>query len=654
MTVLWMGAAYSSCFVLRRVVALSSSFATRSATSSTTLRTISTCGSTQNHVPSSLGLRAAAVRTKIMISASCIGNKNYQCSIRQPKAAVCLSTYLASSWSSSSSSSSSPPPNTNRHRLNLKLSSSSSSSSTSSPSINEDISSGNSNTAEVARIPRGDVSGLDARTVVEHLDMVLSHLRSRHASAETILAAKEIASLNEQRVVLIRDRDRALQIRKEQSAIVGRLMRDKNSSNKSANATTSTHVDGGQISHLLEEAKSLSNAAANDASRAEEELARIERTMEDLLLCIPNILDDVVPEGKDDTENEIVEEWGDIHALPKELGWEVNGDKTTTTVSPKWHDDVALGLTKHGWLADQAVKISGARFMALGGVVARLERALSQFFLDLHTTRHGYTELSVPYIVSRSTLEGTSQLPKFEDDLFKIESHTCNGEDAFLIPTAEVPVTNLYRDTILDEADLPLSFTALTPCFRAEAGSYGRDTRGLVRTHQFHKVELVKITRPEDSDAEHESLTRHAQACLEALKLPYRKVRLCSGDIGFSARHCYDLEVWLPGQGVYKEISSCSNTGDFQAKRMGLRYRPSSTLEDGDAKTKKQGGGGGGGAAAKKVKPRPCHTINGSGLAVGRALVAVLENYQKPDGSVVVPEVLRPYMGGLEILKVSV
>lgn len=627
MIVLWMGAAYSSC-VVRRVVALSSSIPTRSTTSISS--------TTQNHLKS---FDVGAARSKFMISAFLNGSKKRQNLTRRPKS-FWLSTSLASS-----SSSNAPVPK--KQPLNLRMSSSSSSSS--------------SNTAEVAqpyvetgsgrsRIPRGDVSGLDARVVVEHLDMVLSHLRSRHASEETIRAAKEIVSLNELRVKLIRDRDRALQIRKEQSAIVGRLMRNKGS-------TTTTNGDDGQENHLLEESKRLSNVAANDASRAEEELARIERTMEDLLLCLPNILDDVVPEGKDDTENEIVEEWGDIHALPKELGWEMTG-ANMATYSPKWHDDVALGLTKDGWLADQAVKMSGARFIALGGVVAQLERALSQFFLDLHTTQHGYTELSVPYIVSRSTLEGTSQLPKFEEDLFKIESHTCNGEDAFLIPTAEVPVTSLYRDTILDESDLPLSYTALTPCFRAEAGSYGRDTRGLVRTHQFHKVELVKITRPEDSDAEHEALTRHAQACLEALKLPYRKIRLCSGDIGFSARHCYDLEVWLPGQGVYKEISSCSNTGDFQAKRMGLRYRPSSSegarkVDDGDAKTKKQGGGGAT-AAAKKVKPRPCHTINGSGLAVGRALVAVLENYQKPDGSVVVPEVLRPYMGGLEILKVTV
>lgn len=240
---------------------------------------------------------------------------------------------------------------------------------------------------------------------------------------------------------------------------------------------------------------------------------------------------------------------------------------------------------------------------------------------------------------NRSSLEGTSQLPKFEEDLFKItsESHTCNGEDAFLLPTAEVPLTNMHRDSILEEADLPISYVALTPCFRAEAGSYGRDTRGLVRTHQFEKVELVKITTPETSDAEHEKLTLHAQKCLEALKIPYRKIRLCSGDIGFSARHCYDLEAWLPGQQQYREISSCSNTGEFQARRMGLRYRPAASDPPADQPK------GGKKKKAKKPKPQFCHTINGSGLAIGRTLVAVLENYQMPDGSVMVPEALRPY-----------
>lgn len=239
-----------------------------------------------------------------------------------------------------------------------------------------------------------------------------------------------------------------------------------------------------------------------------------------------------------------------------------------------------------------------------------------------------YTELCVPYIVGSEALYGTGQLPKFEEDLFKL-SAPINGRTGYLIPTAEVPITNLHAGEILEEVQLPLSYCAFTPCFRAEAGSHGRDTRGLVRQHQFHKVELVKLTTPEASDAEHHKLVGHAEACLQALELPYRKMQLCSGDIGFSAKLCYDLEVWLPGQGKFREISSCSNCGDFQARRMNLRYRPSERDANG-----------------KQKKPRFCHTINGSGLAVGRTLVALLENYQNDDGSLTIPEVLRPYMGG--------
>jgi len=297
-----------------------------------------------------------------------------------------------------------------------------------------------------------------------------------------------------------------------------------------------------------------------------------------------------------------------------------------------WHDEVAAGLG--GLDTERAAKLSGARFAVLKGHVARLERALANFFLDMHVQEHGYTECAVPYIVGRSALEGTGQLPKFEEDLFRL-SEELNGRDAFLIPTAEVPLTNLHAGEILSEADLPLAFVAFTPCFRAEAGSYGKDTKGLIRQHQFHKVELVRVTTPETAAEEHEALTAHAEACLRALKLPYRKMRLCSGDIGFSATHCYDLEVWLPGQGAFREISSCSHCGDFQARRMQLRYRPAQAPAEGGKKN-------------QAAKPVLCHTINGSGLAVGRALVAVLENYQDDDGSVEVPEVLRPYMGGLE------
>jgi seryl-tRNA synthetase len=465
------------------------------------------------------------------------------------------------------------------------------------------------------RIPRDDLC-LEVKTIVSNTDMVLSHLKSRRASEEALESARTIASLQSKRVALIQERDTFLNQRKEASAMVGKLMRDK------ANAN----------SDEVEQQKTLSAEAAAGAQQAEDALAEIQSTMDSLLAGIPNLLDDKVPDGDDDTQNEEVFRWGDIQALPKQLEW-------TEGFKPKWHDDVATGL--NGYQSEAAVRMSGARFVALSGGVARLERAIAMFFVDLHTTEHGYTEVSVPYVVGRSALEGTSQLPKFEEDLFAIspKSHTCNGEDAFLIPTAEVPVTNMHANSILDEADLPISYVAWTPCFRAEAGSYGRDTKGLIRTHQFQKVEMVKITSAKDSDEQHELLTQHAEACLQALQLPYRKVRLCSGDIGFSARHCYDLEVWLPGAGEYREISSCSNTGDFQARRMALRYRPA-VVDDGNL-TKEQ----------RKPKPEFCHTINGSGLAVGRTLVAVLENYQRPDGSVVIPEALRPYMGGKEILE---
>lgn len=481
-------------------------------------------------------------------------------------------------------------------------------------------------TTEAAATSSGRLSrdglSLEVRTIASSPEIVISHLESRRASQETIDAVKTIASLQEKRVALIQERDGFLNQRKEASAVVGKLMREQNEDNAAA----------------VEEAKAKSNQAAEGAAKAEEELEEIQSKVDDLVAGIPNLIDDNVPDGDDDTQNEEIYKWGDIEALPKTLEW-------TDDFTPLWHDDVASRLG--GYKSEEAVKMSGARFVGLSGAIAQLERALVSFFLDLHTNEHGYTELSVPFVVGRSALEGTSQLPKFQEDLFAItpESHTCNGEDAFLIPTAEVPVTNMHRDSVLEEKDLPISYVAWTPCFRAEAGSYGRDTKGLIRTHQFQKVELVKITAAGSSDDEHELLTTHAETCLQKLELPYRKVRLCSGDIGFSARHCYDLEVWLPGAQEYREISSCSNTGDFQARRMGLRYRPNPPAEAEQPK---------GGKKKKQKKPKPelCHTINGSGLAVGRTLVAVLENYQKADGSVIVPEVLRPYMGGKEILEV--
>lgn len=469
------------------------------------------------------------------------------------------------------------------------------------------------------RLSRQGLS-LETKSIASNLPVVLSHLTARRSSQDSLDAAQKICDLSDQRVALIQERDSNLNQRKEASAAVGKLMRNKDNLDEDEQAE-------------LEKAKETSAQGAAGAAKAEEQLDEIQSTMDNLLAGIPNLIDDIVPDGADENENQEVYTWGDVQALPEQLGW-------NDSFEPAWHDDVATKL--QGYQAEAAVKMSGARFVALSGSIARLERALAMFMLDLHTEKHGYTEVSVPLVVSRSSLEGTSQLPKFQEDLFAItpESHTCNGEDAFLIPTAEVPVTNLHRDQVLEEADLPLSYVAYTPCFRAEAGSYGRDTKGLIRTHQFQKVELVKITSSTTSDDEHEALTKDAEACLQALELPYRKVRLCSGDMGFAARHCYDLEVWLPGASEYREISSCSNTGDFQSRRMGLRYRPKPQAPV-DGKKKQ-----------KKAKPQLCHTINGSGLAVGRTLVAVLENYQKPDGSVVVPKVLRPYMGGKEVLEV--
>ena len=292
---------------------------------------------------------------------------------------------------------------------------------------------------------------------------------------------------------------------------------------------------------------------------------------------------------------------------------------------PRSHDDLgaALGILD----LERAARMSGSRFAVLQGAGARLERALINFFLDLHVAEHGHSEVMVPYIVWRDAMQGTGQLPKFEADLFKL-SQPLNGQDAYLIPTAEVPVTNLHRGEILDETDLPLRYCSFTPCFRAEAGSYGKDTKGLIRQHQFHKVELVHITTPGRSRQDHEELTGFAERCLQLLELPYRKVRVCSGEMSAAAANQMDLEVWVPSQGRYREISSCSNFNDFQARRMGLRYRVH--VEEG------------------KGRVAFCHTLNGSALAVGRTLVAILENYQQADGSVVIPQALRPWMGGLD------
>lgn len=335
-------------------------------------------------------------------------------------------------------------------------------------------------------------------------------------------------------------------------------------------------------------------------AETDKKLKEVEQGLRDIMLTIPNMPDASVPVGKDDTENPEVRKWGE----PTHFDFE-----------PKAHWDLGedLGILD----SNRAAKVSGGRFYYYLGLGARLERAVYNFMLDQHTQKDGYTEVIPPYIVNRETMTGTGQLPKFHEDMYRLE-----GMEMYLIPTAEVPLTNYYRDEIIDGAKLPIYLTAFTPCFRAEAGSAGRDTRGLIRQHQFHKVEMVKFTKPEDSFDELEKLTHDAEGILQALGLPYHVVCLCTGDLGFSATKCYDIEVWFPAQNKYREISSCSNCVDFQARRANIRFRRDS-----------------------KSKPEFVHTLNGSGLAVGRTVAAILENYQQADGSIVVPEVLRPYMG---------
>ncbi|HDR1555203.1 TPA: serine--tRNA ligase, partial [Pasteurella multocida] len=359
---------------------------------------------------------------------------------------------------------------------------------------------------------------------------------------------------------------------------------------------------GEDISALLNEVEHMGIELSTTKAHLDEVLAEINQ----IVLAIPNLPADEVPLGKDESENLEVFRWG----TPKTFDFDVK-------------DHVSLGEGLKGLDFAAGVKLSGSRFVVMKGQIAKLHRALSQFMLDLHTEQHGYTETYVPYLVNHATLYGTGQLPKFGEDLF--HTNALEGEQPYaLIPTAEVPVTNLVRDEILDEADLPLKMTAHTPCFRSEAGSYGRDTRGLIRMHQFDKVELVQIVAPETSMQVLEELTGQAEKVLQLLELPYRKVLLCTGDMGFGSCKTYDLEVWLPAQNTYREISSCSNMWDFQARRMQARCR---------SKTDK--------------KTRLVHTLNGSGLAVGRTLVAILENYQNADGTITIPNVLRPYMGGL-------
>ncbi|VAW81012.1 Seryl-tRNA synthetase [hydrothermal vent metagenome] len=422
---------------------------------------------------------------------------------------------------------------------------------------------------------------LDPKLFRNELDSVAEQLKRRGYE------------LDKSKIETLETRRKAIQVNTES------LQAERNSRSKSIGKAKAAGED---IKPLLDEVAGL----GEQLGKARHELDSVQSELEALLMAIPNIPHTSVPAGKDESDNLEVRRWGDQPTFDFEV-----------------KDHVDIGEALSGMEFDSAVKLSGSRFVVLRGPLARLHRALTQFMLDTHTGEHGYQECYVPYLVNADSLRGTGQLPKFEEDLF-----ATRGEDPlYLIPTAEVPITNLVRDVIVEADKMPMRLTAHTPCFRSEAGSYGKDTRGLIRQHQFEKVEMVQIVRPEDSYDALEELTGHAEAILQTLGLPYRVMTLCGGDTGFSAAKTYDLEVWLPGQQAYREISSCSNCEAFQARRMKARWRNPET-----------------------GKPELVHTVNGSGLAVGRTLVAVLENYQQADGSVVVPEVLQSYMGGVQLL----
>ena len=440
---------------------------------------------------------------------------------------------------------------------------------------------------------------LDLSFVRSNLELVEEKLRARGADPAALLGDFRALDRSRREAITLAEQCKAR--RNELSQQVGALMKAGKKDEASA---------------IQEETRTL-----------KEKLDELDKTATDLdeklrqsLARVPNLTRDEVPAGLSEADNKTVKTWGEQK-------------KFDFTPKPHWEIGEALGILD----LERAAKLSGARFAVYMGAGARLERALIGFMLDSHTRQHGYTEVLPPFMVNSKSLFGTGQLPKFAEDLFRCSDADAEAatrgdykdNDHWLIPTAEVPVTNLYRDEILSDADLPISFAAYTPCFRAEAGAAGKDTRGIIRQHQFQKVELVKFTRPEESDAEHERLTRDAEEILEALGLPYRRVLLCTGDTGFSSAKTYDLEVWLPGQNLYREISSCSNFDAFQARRANIRYRPSA-------------------APGAKAKPEFVHTINGSGLAAGRTWLAIVENYQQADGSVLVPELLRPYMGGMD------
>jgi len=419
---------------------------------------------------------------------------------------------------------------------------------------------------------------LDARYIREHLDEV----REKLALRGQIVSLEKFVSIDSERRKALQEWERLRALQKKVSDEVSKKKRE-----------------GEDPSELIAEMKKVSQELKELDGIVEEK----EKALREFLLTIPNLPHSSVPKGKDSSDNVEVRQWGEIPKFDFEP-------------KPHWDLGEELGILDF----KSGAKIAGARFTLYLDLGAKLERALINFMLNLHTREHGYREVLPPFMVNRMTMTGTGQLPKFEEELFKVE-----GYDYYLIPTAEVPVTNIHQDEVIEEENLPLYYTAYTPCFRKEAGSYGKDTRGLIRQHQFNKVELVKFTKPEDSYDELEKLLSDAEEILKRLKLPYRVVNLCTGDLGFSASKTYDIEVWLPGQNTFKEISSCSNFEDFQARRAKIRYRVSG-----------------------KSKTEYVHTLNGSGLAVGRTLVAILENYQQGDGTVVIPEVLRPYLDGVE------
>jgi seryl-tRNA synthetase len=429
---------------------------------------------------------------------------------------------------------------------------------------------------------------LDPKLIRSDLNGVAEQLKKRNFELD-------VASLDE-----LESKRKACQVETE------KLQSERNTKSKSIGKAKAAGED---IQPLLDEVAGLGDKL--DAAKSE--LAEIQQEIDNIIMGIPNLLHESVPVGKDEDDNVEIRRWGE----PRSYDFEV-----------KDHVDLgsALGGASGAWLDfETASKLTGSRYVVMRDQMARLHRALIQFMLDVHTTEHGYTEVYVPYIVNSDSLRGTGQLPKFEEDLFCVDKEAGH----YLIPTAEVPVTNIARDEIIDASQIPLKMTSHTPCFRSEAGSYGKDTRGMIRQHQFEKVEMVQLVPADQSWDALEELTLHAETILQKLELPYRTVVLCSGDVGFSATKTYDLEVWLPGQQAYREISSCSCFGDFQARRMQARWRNPET-----------------------GKPELLHTINGSGLAIGRTLVAVLENYQQADGSVAIPEALKPYMGGVEVLSV--